>query len=182
MDIVQFWHLVEATKSASDNAVDKQAELLVKELVFRPIEEVLQFERIFAGLVARANLDHLSDIADFIYGGLGDSGWWDFRAWLVGQGREIYERVLANPEVLADFVSLNARRNIVAEPLIYVGQNAYREKTGTDSMPEIPAYPLEPIAKGESLWKTASSGEDYERRFKSKYPRIWAKFREENTE
>ncbi|MBK9747149.1 MAG: DUF4240 domain-containing protein [Chloroflexi bacterium] len=182
MDIVLFWCLVETTKSASDNAGDKQAELLVKELVSRPVEEVLEFERIFSGLVARADLDHLSDIADFIYGGLGDSGWWDFRAWLVGQGRDIYEQVLANPETLADIVPLNARRDIVAEPLIFVGQNAYREKTGTDLMPSLPAYPFEPLSRGESLWKIASSTEDYDRRFRDKYPRIWAKFREENTE
>ena len=178
MDITQFWQLIQQTHVVSNNDTQKQAELLIKELVSLSSEEIIEFERLFDSLVAHADLYNLSDIADFIYGGLGDSGWWDFRAWLVGQGKEFYEQVIANPEILAELVGVDKRNDIVAEELIYVGQKAYREKTGIDYTPSVSPYPLQPISRGVSLWKGVSSSAEYNRLFKEKYPTIWEKFAE----
>jgi len=57
-------------------------------------------------------LDELRDRADtyrlwgaawLICGGLcDDDGFWAFQAWLIGQGRDVYEAVAADPDALAD--------------------------------------------------------------------------------
>jgi Protein of unknown function (DUF4240) len=120
MDISQFWQLTEKSHTACGDDAQKQAEFLVEELVRLPVEEIVDYDPIFDKLDNRVDRNDLSDIASIIYGGLGDSGWKDFRGWLIGEGQSTYESVLANPETLGD--------------------------------------------------------EEFVRRFKEKYPKIWEKF------
>jgi hypothetical protein len=126
-------------------------------------------------LVRRAYRDDLNDIANVIYEGLGDSGWINFIAWLIGQGQTIYEKVIVTPEILADIVSIEDRYNIVAEDILFVGSKAYYQKTGSDNFdPGVPEDELMPNEEG--LWKSSVSVQEFLDRFNQKYPKIWTKF------
>ncbi len=172
MDIPQFWQLIEKSRVASGGDCKRQAEILIEELLRLPVEEIIDYEHIFDKLDNRADRHDLRDIAGIIYG-VGDSGWKDFRGWLIGQGQQVYEKVIANPEFLGDIAEVDTQFDNYAEFLLYVGMKAYREKTGTEIPP---IFDDEPIEKGESLWKGVSSAEEFDRRFKEKYPKIWEKF------
>lgn len=175
MDFAQFWPLMDKTRIASGGDVNRQAKLLTEELVCLSVEEIVEYQRIFDRLDIRAERNDLQDVADFIYGGLGDDGWKDFIAWLIGQGQFVYENALADPETLVDVVTIEGRLKITAELLSYAGQKAYRQKMGDDTF--IPYEPIdEPVSIVESLLKSRTSLEEYDQRFQEKFPRAWAKF------
>ena len=56
-----------------------------------------------------------------------DDGFIDFRAWLIAQGREVYQAALKEPDSLAD---VEPYGNCCFESLTYVGDAAYRQLTG----------------------------------------------------
>jgi hypothetical protein len=182
MDVTQFWQLIDQTKTTSKGDIDKQAALLQEAIAKLPLEEIIEYRRIFDKLLRRADRADITDVTEVITGGLGDSGWRDFRAWLIGQGQQVYENVLTDPETLADIVPLEDQPDITAEPLLYVGQIAYEEKTGTDQPIPRVFKSDETLSRGEGLWKSVSSREEFNRRFKEKFPRVWAKFGWDNPE
>jgi hypothetical protein len=120
-------------------------------------------------------------VADLIYGGVGDGGWTDFRAWLIGRGQTIYENALADPESLVDVVPTQRwdaefeRWNITAEAIYLAFDTAYEKATG-----DFYLFPVwaedEPVEQGENLWKGCTSAEEHRRRVKAKFPKAWAKF------
>jgi hypothetical protein len=138
MDITQFWQLIDRTRVASGGDNIKHAELLTDELAQLPEEEIVEYQHIFDTLVRRAERDDILEVADFIYGGLGDDGWKDFRAWLVGQGQMVYENMLADPESLVDVVGTLERLNITAELLSYAARHAFEGKRAMKTFPTKP--------------------------------------------
>ncbi len=130
MDVETFWKLIDATREASCGDVSKQADLLVELLVKNSVDEIFAYERIMDELLDKAYDAALWDAADIIGCGCSDDGFWDFRAWLISRGREVYENALADPESLVDLIDVNddAQRGA----LIYVAITAYEQKTGQD--------------------------------------------------
>src|SRR5512134_2826872 len=104
MDVETFWKLIDTTREASDGDNSKHADLLVNALVPLSLEEIFAFEAIWDDLMDFAYDAALWDAAYIIGCGCGDSGFWDFRAWLIAQGKEVYEKVLTDPESLADLI------------------------------------------------------------------------------
>ncbi len=175
MDIKWFWELINKTRIASNGDTDKQAQLIIQTLEELQIENIIEYEHIFYALFNYCDRYNLRDAASFI-GEFGDSGWKDFRAWLICQGQEVYESVIDDPDILGDIISVDDRYKILAESLLYVGQKAYVKKLNNESL-VIPYIPdNKPVPKGESLWKNVSSQEDYDYAFMRKYPKVWAKF------
>jgi hypothetical protein len=56
--------------------------------------------------VAAAYTVDLWGAAYLINGGSSDDGFYYFRCWLVGMGKKVYENALANPDSLADVVTV----------------------------------------------------------------------------
>lgn len=180
MDVQQFWQLIKKTRIKNDWQGQRQAELLIQELVQLSIQDIIDFENIFNNFWGRADRGDIDDVGQFIVS-YGDSGWKDFRGWLIGQGQQTYEKVLADPDWLAEIISIENRFEIQAELLLYVGQNAYEIKMGDENaiVPWLDNEIDSPFERGESLWKTFTTWEDYYRRFAEKFPKTWAKFYDE---
>jgi hypothetical protein len=163
-----------ANKSLKQGDVDLHAKFLIQELSNLSVEEIIAYERIFDNFYIRAYRHDIIDVANLIYGGLGDSGVKDFLAWLIGQGQNIYKNTITDPEFLVDIVPLDAHESITAENLGYAADLAYQKKTNSeDSLPYIP--PDETGSMGENLLG-GLNGQEFERRAKELYPKTWAKF------
>lgn len=78
--------------------------------------------------------------AYLINGGASDDGFYYFRCWLIGMGRDIYGMALADPDTLADVVSSTwDAEGIDAEAEIYAAAHqAWRQVTG---QPDTAPYP-----------------------------------------
>jgi hypothetical protein len=72
--------------------------------------------------------------AYLVNGGCSDDGFEYFRGWLIMQGREVYERVVADPDVLAGLAAIRARasggRPVECEDALYIAAQAYRAAAG----------------------------------------------------
>lgn len=189
MDIPQFWELIERTRLASNNDTTKQVELIIEELVKLTLQDILDYDVILNTFELKADRYDIKPVADLIYGGLGDSGWQDFLAWLVAQGQIAYESVLANPDNLVDIVVERVPYNpypdnyyIRSEEMLLSWMRAYEQKTGDMNLEKYPAYEWsgETYDKGEDLWEDISrhDWETYYQHVKEKFPKTWARFGE----
>ena len=92
-------------------------------------EELIAYQTRFDELMSTANGIDLWGAAYLINGGCSDDGFHDFRAWLIGRGRHVYEAALKNPDTLADVLD--------GEPVSGFGLDVaavrvYEEGTGKD--------------------------------------------------
>jgi hypothetical protein len=102
VNLEEFWALVEGSGRQRPDA-EARAEWLARELARRPRADIEQFQVHLDALRERADTWHLWGAAWLLCGGLcpGDAFWY-FLAWLIGQGREAFETVAADPDALAD--------------------------------------------------------------------------------
>jgi hypothetical protein len=116
---------------------------------------------------ARANEWDLWAAGYLALGGLGDDSFLDFRTWLISQGQERFERVLAAPDDLAD-LSWDDEENDLgfAEEWSYVATELLEERAvAPDERDEFDDYTEprgEPFPEDDDAW------------FAARFPRLWA--------
>ena len=88
------------------------------------------------GLLATSYRNSLWAAASLINGGCGDDGFEYFRGWLIVQGRELFEKSVADPDSLADLPVIGPptldRPCIECEETLYIAMRAYRAATGEE--------------------------------------------------
>jgi hypothetical protein len=108
--------------------------------------EIIEWNHIFDRLAARAYTVDLWGAAYLINGGASDDGFYYFRCWLIGMGREVYEAAVANPDSLADAVV----QGIDAEAEIYAAAHqAWMTVTGRSDTDPYPARNERAELRGE---------------------------------
>jgi hypothetical protein len=122
----EFWQLIDKTRAAGDPEL--QATALEDALSRLTPKEIVAFEQIFWRLHARAYHYALWGAAYVLNGGCSDDSFSYFRNWLIGRGRDVYERALTDPDSLADFVGVS--EIFEAEELMNVAEDAFERKTG----------------------------------------------------
>jgi hypothetical protein len=84
--------------------------------------------------------------AYLINGGASDDGFYYFRCWLIGMGRDVYEAAVANPDSLADAVDPGTD----AEAGIYAAAHqAWMAVTGRPDTDPYPARNESAVLRGE---------------------------------
>jgi hypothetical protein len=144
MDTGQFWKLIADARAqvadpADSEAVAAQATVLLSAF---PPPEIVATEPVLQGLMAASYRTLLWAAASLINGGCSDDGFDYFRGWLIVQGREVFERSVADPDSLADLPVIGPPRigkpPIECEDTLYIVMRAPRTATGQ----EIPADAL----------------------------------------
>lgn len=168
MTIDEFWELI---KKSREGVIDceEQAKVLTQLLLQLPPTNIHEFAQHFANCRKLTNRNDLWAVAYIINGGCSESGFEDFRGWLVSQGKEFFEQVLIHPECAGDRVEVNRSGNPVrdaeCEPILYSAFAAYRQKTGAE-MPEV-----------EYDYFAKPQGADWnEDDLKSLYPSLYQRF------
>jgi hypothetical protein len=161
MDENEFWALIERSRA---KAPDEPEQALEELLTGRPRDELEAFDRIYREQLARAYRWDLWGAGYVIAGGMSDDSFDYFCDWLIGQGREVFEQALADPDSLAD-VPAAAEEDVEAEGLRYAVQEAYESTHGDELPASGPDHPAEP------------AGEEWdEDEVDALYPRLAAKF------
>lgn len=126
MDGKQFWDIIASSCSDPRN-VDHWDDALFHSLSRLTPEEILQFDRIFDELACSAYTVDLWGAAYLINGGASHDGFYYFRCWLIGRGKQAYENALADPDTLADKVveGIDAEAGLFA-----TAQKAWEHVTG----------------------------------------------------
>ena len=128
--VAEFWNLIERAKKKAFGDIDEQIEILTEILSERPVEDIIEFGRILDYYSALSYTSDLWAAAYIIQSGCSDDMFDYFRAWLIAQGREVFENAMENPESLAKIISIENAEEIEAESFLYAAQDAYERKTG----------------------------------------------------
>ncbi len=179
MEEKEFWQLMKESKEQED-----PAEWLSEGLIERGIDEVVDFEMILHQFMNVSYTSRLWGAAFVLMGGCSDDAFDDFRGWLIGQGEEIFHRVLEDPEFLAEYIDddvLDDEGFPQNEELISCGMDTFfLIKTGDtewddavhdEFLEELEKRGLEPLPEIEFDWEE----EDLEELF----PVLWDRFGED---
>ncbi|MGW5768054.1 DUF4240 domain-containing protein [Streptomyces longwoodensis] len=172
MDETQFWELVDTAREAAEGDPEEQADLLVSRLLDLDPDAVLDFARHFESRYHRAYRWDLWGAAWVLLDGASDDAFDFFRCWLIGQGREVFEGALHDPDSLADLLDdFDEEIDGDGEELGYAADEAYEQLTGAVA-PDLglPAPAAEPEG-------TPIDFED-EQALAVRYPKLWYRFRE----
>ncbi len=141
MNTDDVWHLIgRARLSARDpRDADAVAAAAVVLLSAYPPEEIEAYTQPLWDLMAVSYRQELWAAAYLINGGASDDGFDYFRGWLVAQGRETFERAVADPDSLADLPEVIAaaatRQELECEAVLSIAWTAYRRATGAEMPP-----------------------------------------------
>jgi hypothetical protein len=170
MDETEFWEIIDSTRAAADGDPEDHADLLVERLVQSDPDAVLDFARHFESRYNRAYRWDLWGAAAVLLGGAGDDSFDYFRCWLIGQGREVFEGALHDPDALAGLLDeFDDEVDGDGEELGFAADEAYEQLTGAVA-PALGIAAQAPEPEG-----TAFDVED-EAALADRYPQLWERF------
>lgn len=126
MTIAQFWEIMNATRGSFD--CQTQSKTLRDKLRTLPPEQVVEFQSCLNELLYQSYTSELWGAAHLINGTCSESTFHFFRAWLIGQGQDVFETALINPDSLSQ---LDLEESL-CEELLYVAYSVYQEMTGQE--------------------------------------------------
>jgi len=165
----RFWALIEPT-TAFENNPERQIASLHSALANLPIDEIEGFEVVFREQMTRSYSWDLWGATYVVHGGASDDGFEYFRCWLISKGRRIFEKVLADPDRLADVLAAKVEGVLEFEEFAYVARKVWGEKVGRPGhqMPNV----ANTIYPGPSGTKFDDGAADLAKR----YPKLWRRF------
>jgi hypothetical protein len=125
-------------KGGGEEGKERQLDAIRSDLERLTADEIAGFQIWLHEQMQRANRWDLWGAAYVMCGGCSDDGFEYFRAWLIAQGRGVFERVLADPESLADLRVAEPEEECEFEALLYVSAEVYGQKTGRDLYEALP--------------------------------------------
>ncbi|MER6914186.1 DUF4240 domain-containing protein [Streptomyces sp. NPDC000594] len=171
MDETEFWEMVDTTREASGGDPEDHADLLVERLTRLDPDSVLDFARHFEARWTRAYTWELWGAAAVLLDGADEDAFDSFRCWLIGQGREVFEGAVHEPEALTELLDEEFDPEIDGdgEDLGYAADEAYEQLTGVVA-PELglPEGPERPVGAPVELTDDTALAQ--------RYPRLWARF------
>ncbi|MFI2199607.1 DUF4240 domain-containing protein [Streptomyces sp. NPDC020192] len=171
MEESEFWELIDATREAAEGDPEEQADLLVDRLLQLDPETVLDFARHFEARYNRAYHWDLWGAAWVLLDGASDDAFDFFRCWLIGQGREVFEGGLHDPDSLADLLGdFDEEIDGDGEELGYAADEAYEQLTGTVA-PDLGIAPAPAEPEGSSI------NFENEAVLAQLYPKLWDRFK-----
>ncbi|MFB8171710.1 DUF4240 domain-containing protein [Kitasatospora purpeofusca] len=138
MDTQRFWKLIEEARSQVPSPDDGDAvvERATALLALRRPQEIVAAQQILQDLMAASYRAPLWGAAYMINGGCSDDGFDYFRGWLITQGRGTFERVIADPDALAELPAVRTSAaegiDIECETALNMAWYAHRTATGAD--------------------------------------------------
>ena len=172
MTEIEFWNLIDSARRAV-SPLSEMPKWLVDHLNKMPVVEIVDFGRHFRNASRKAYDERLWSAAIAIsHHCSSDDVFSDFRAWLIAQGKEVYERALADPDSLADLERYDGEdgENARLEGILYVADKAYKAKTGGQDLGDLLKTLPPPVLKNKNVWDGKSET------LRQIVPRLCAKF------
>ncbi|MFB6843163.1 DUF4240 domain-containing protein [Streptomyces sp. NPDC056361] len=170
MDETAFWEIIDASREDADGDPEEQADLLVERLTGLDPDSVLDYARHFEARFNRAYLWDLWGAAAVLFDGAGDETFDSFRCWLIGQGREVYEGAVHDPDTLAELLGdFDLEIDGDGEEIGFAADEAYEALTGAET-PDLGI----PVPGEDPLGTPLDLNDDDV--LAARFPRLWERF------
>ena len=127
----EFWSIIGDAKNNTTNG-EELAQHVKSTLEKKNIESILGFDYWFSKFHYGSYNGDLWCTAYVAMGGCSDDGFDYFRAWMIGQGREVFEAALQEPDTLVSVLETIGEEVPENEALLIAASRAYEAKTGKD--------------------------------------------------
>jgi Protein of unknown function (DUF4240) len=164
MDENTFWEIIEKSYRMAKGDYKQQQIALHKLLSKKTPQEIIIFENRFCQLREKANTWRLWGAVYLVNGGCSDDSFHYCKAWLIAQGRTIYNMVVNDPNTIVN-INKNSRDE-EWEGIEYIATQVFEEMTNE----EIPSEYIEKHEPSGVEWDEV--GNDLEKMF----PELWAKY------
>ncbi|MFE1443572.1 DUF4240 domain-containing protein [Streptomyces sp. NPDC058739] len=140
MDKHEFWQLIETARDQVDDPSESEsvARRATSLLADRPAETIRAAEEALWDLMADSYTNPLWAAAYIVNGGCSDDLFDYFRGWLIAQGQQVFERVVADPDTLAELAVVRTAAadgfDLEDEGVLGIPWNAHIRATG-DQLP-----------------------------------------------
>jgi len=129
----KFWEMIETARASAKGDYDKTEKLLINSLKRLSNHDIVLYKDINDEYIRLADRKGIYDAAcnlnDY---GLGDDAFLDFRAWLVGQGKEAYMNALKDSESILKLDAVPRNGYFEWETFNYIASYAMDKKCGQD--------------------------------------------------
>jgi Protein of unknown function (DUF4240) len=174
MDDDTFWAVIEKTVEY-EGEDERQMAALTNEFRGLTAAEIEGFERAFQRQQLRAYDWRLWGAAHVIHGGAGDDSFEYFQRWLISKGRDVFDAILADPDLLADVLPDEPEGPCEFEEFAYVASHAWQAKTGINPWEdEEGRFPYTGAPPADN--PTGKKFKDTEAYLSKSYPKLWARF------
>jgi hypothetical protein len=117
-----FWELIDAARVADDETNRLDFEDLEARLQSFRCDQIIEWSKLLSSKLKQANTSDIWGAGYLIDGGLGPECFGYFRAWLITQGKEFFERFIHSPYEQALLIDPNT--DICGEDLLRVAEHA----------------------------------------------------------
>lgn len=139
----EFWGLIERSRSEGDGVLGRQVQLLRERLLADGQAELLDFRDRWEEADARVFTWPVWDAACLLLGWVSDDFFGDVRAWIIGHGRRVVDRIVDDPDSLVELAGDTAALETGdAESLNMLVLSVWAELMGNYGLPpsSLPAY------------------------------------------
>ena len=167
----RFWTIVDST-ATYEAQPEAQLNALRSALGRLSAEEIEAFQATLGDQLKRSYTWDLWGADYVIHGGASDDAFEYFRRWLISKGQRVFEKVLADPDSLADILVADSQGPLEFEEFAYAAGDAWSKKTGrsANQMPD---------ASETAYAGSEPSGvpfEEDEAALSARYPKLWKRF------
>ncbi len=152
MEEKKFWEIIAQAREnnqSNEGGIDDVVDALEELLVQMEDEEVVAFQHQMYRQYCRAFDYRIIGAAYVILGKNCDSDdHHGFRGWLIANGGELFNKVLANPDILAHEVIV--RKSLYLPDIISIADEVYEASTG-DAIPDDPEFEIPDAPLGEEI-------------------------------
>ena len=141
MNHTQFWEIVNEACQSDPHLAEEWDRRLTEVLKKYAADEIVEWNHIFDRLAKAAYFQDMWGAAYHINGGASDDGFYYFRCWLIGMGKQVFSAAIADPDSLADVVHPDwDSQGLEAYAETYAAAHvAWMEVTGNSDEADYPA-------------------------------------------
>jgi Protein of unknown function (DUF4240) len=127
----QFWSIIDGSLMHVEDVTEIDFDRLEAALSRLSLESVLGFGGALTRALNKSYTANLWGAAFILKGGCSDDAFDYFRAWLISQGRKVFEQMVANPDALAAYLEPLDECFLENEDLLAAALVEYQRRTGS---------------------------------------------------
>lgn len=166
-----FWNIIDHSAASEANPDAQLADLRTSLSRLSP-SQIADFERLFDETMRQSYSWDLWGAAYIANGGASDDGFEYFRCWLISKGRKVFEKVVADPDSLADVLAgSEGGGDLEFEDFAYVARETWAAKTKRDwnDMPVVANMAYDDKPSGVPFSENPAE-------LARRYPKLWKRF------